>query len=127
MGLAGQSESFTHFGGFEVVQASTRLDLRIIAPSAGSILFYFIIWKGGPPSLDLSHELGRKPRHHNHLVVNQIHPESVHVTAVLVQYTTPTGRINNGVATSWLAQKKPQADQEVMHRVPIFIRKSQFR
>lgn len=48
----------------------------------------------------------------------------MHVTAVLVQYKTPTGRINNGVATTYLKKKKP-GDEDV--RVPVFIRKSQFR
>lgn len=85
--------------------------------------------KSCKPPLDLICELlpRLQARYYSISSSGKIHPESVHVTAVLVQYTTPTGRINNGVATSWLAQKKPQADQEVMHRVPIFIRKSQFR
>jgi NADPH-ferrihemoprotein reductase len=45
---------------------------------------------------------------------------------VLVQYETPTGRVNKGVATTFLAQKHPH-DGEPLPRVPIFIRKSQFR
>ena len=43
-----------------------------------------------------------------------------------MNYKTPTGRINNGVATTWLAVKKPLSEQPP-HQVPIFIRKSQFR
>jgi NADPH-ferrihemoprotein reductase len=43
-----------------------------------------------------------------------------------VQYKTPTGRVNKGVATTFLAMKHPQDGQE-LPRVPIFIRKSQFR
>ena len=31
-----------------------------------------------------------------------MHPTSVHITAVLVEYTTRTDRTNRGVATSWL-------------------------
>jgi NADPH-ferrihemoprotein reductase len=50
---------------------------------------------------------------------------TIHVTAVLVQYETPTNRINKGVATSWLAKKIPTA--QVFPTVPIFVRRSQFR
>lgn len=50
----------------------------------------------------------------------------MHLTAVLVQYETPTGRVNKGVATTFLAQKRPIDDQPAP-RVPIYIRKSQFR
>jgi len=49
----------------------------------------------------------------------------VHVTAVLVEYKTPTGRTNMGVATTYLRNKQPQSGEKV--KVPIFIRKSQFR
>lgn len=50
----------------------------------------------------------------------------MHITAVLVHYETPTGRTNKGVATTFLSAKKPN-DGEPAPRVPIFIRKSQFR
>lgn len=56
----------------------------------------------------------------------QLHPTTVHITAVLVNYETSTGRVNKGVTTTFLAQKHPQ-DGEPLPRVPIFIRKSQFR
>jgi NADPH-ferrihemoprotein reductase len=45
---------------------------------------------------------------------------------VLVHYKTPTGRVNKGVATTFLAQKLPH-EGEPLPRVPVFIRKSQFR
>lgn len=45
---------------------------------------------------------------------------------MLVQYETPTGRFNKGVATTFLSLKHPQ-DGQPLPRVPIFIRKSQFR
>lgn len=54
----------------------------------------------------------------------QIYPTTVHITAVLVQYETKAGRTNKGVATSYLKAKIPE-NGEV--KVPIFIRKSQFR
>lgn len=43
-----------------------------------------------------------------------------------MNYQTPTGRVNKGVATTFLAQKHPE-DGQPLPRVPIFIRKSQFR
>jgi len=55
----------------------------------------------------------------------KISPERIHITAVLVEYATPTGRTNKGVATSWLSKKRP--DNGTKPTVPIFVRKSQFR
>uniref|UniRef100_A0A348G635 NADPH--cytochrome P450 reductase n=1 Tax=Odontomachus monticola TaxID=613454 RepID=A0A348G635_ODOMO len=54
----------------------------------------------------------------------KLHPTSIHITAVVVEYQTPTGRTNKGVTTSWLKQKHP-SDPPCL--VPIFVRKSQFR
>ncbi|XP_033224319.1 NADPH--cytochrome P450 reductase isoform X5 [Belonocnema kinseyi] len=54
----------------------------------------------------------------------KLHPTTVHITAVVVEYKTPTGRINRGVTTSWLKEKHP-SDPPCL--VPIFVRKSQFR
>ncbi|KAL3858480.1 hypothetical protein ACJMK2_013069 [Sinanodonta woodiana] len=53
------------------------------------------------------------------------YPESVHITAVLVNYQTRTGRTMKGVATNWLALKKPENGDK--QTVPIYVRKSQFR
>lgn len=55
-----------------------------------------------------------------------MYPETVHITAVVVQYKTPTGRVNKGVTTTWLADNKPEPGKP-LPRVPVFIRKSQFR
>ncbi|XP_014483001.1 PREDICTED: NADPH--cytochrome P450 reductase isoform X2 [Dinoponera quadriceps] len=54
----------------------------------------------------------------------KLHPTSIHITAVVVEYETPTGRVNKGVTTSWLKEKHP-SDPPCL--VPIFVRKSQFR
>ncbi|OXU28241.1 hypothetical protein TSAR_010767 [Trichomalopsis sarcophagae] len=54
----------------------------------------------------------------------KLHPNEIHITAVVVEYKTPTGRINRGVTTSWLKEKHP-SDPPCL--VPIFVRKSQFR
>ncbi|XP_020298213.1 NADPH--cytochrome P450 reductase isoform X2 [Pseudomyrmex gracilis] len=54
----------------------------------------------------------------------KLYPNSVHITAVVVEYKTPTGRINKGVTTTWLKEKHPS---DPLCLVPIFVRKSQFR
>lgn len=56
----------------------------------------------------------------------KVHPTSVHICAVVVEYTTPTGRVNKGVATTWLKNKVP-VDNGHQASVPLYIRKSQFR
>jgi len=54
---------------------------------------------------------------------SKIHPNSVHLTAVMIEYETPTKRVNKGVATNFLKNKKPCVGDVV----PVFIRKSQFK
>nr|AQR00227.1 NADPH-cytochrome P450 reductase [Cnaphalocrocis medinalis] len=84
--------------------------------------------KSCKPPLDHLCELlpGLQPRYYSISSSPKMHPETVHVTAVVVQYKTPTGRVNKGVATTWLAQHKPVPGQP-LPRVPVYIRKSQFR
>jgi NADPH-ferrihemoprotein reductase len=67
-----------------------------------------------------------QPRYYSISSSSKLHPTTVHITAVLVQYETPTGRTNNGVCTTYLKLKQP-SDGESVPRAPIFIRKSQFR
>lgn len=55
----------------------------------------------------------------------KVHPQSIHITAVVIKYETRTGRIAKGVATNWLALKKPE--NGIKPTVPIYVRKSQFR
>ncbi|XP_076817473.1 NADPH--cytochrome P450 reductase-like [Clavelina lepadiformis] len=59
----------------------------------------------------------------------KMHPTSIHICAVLVEYDTSSGRTNLGVATNWLKTKIPVPGSEafVQPRVPIYVRKSQFR
>ncbi|XP_015037010.2 NADPH--cytochrome P450 reductase isoform X2 [Drosophila pseudoobscura] len=66
-----------------------------------------------------------QPRYYSISSSAKLHPTDVHVTAVLVEYKTPTGRTNKGVATTYLKNKVPNGSEEV--KVPVFIRKSQFR
>ncbi|GFU19605.1 NADPH--cytochrome P450 reductase, partial [Nephila pilipes] len=54
----------------------------------------------------------------------KVYPQSIHITAVLVDYETPTKRINKGVATGFLKQIVPSDDNS---KIPIFVRRSQFR
>lgn len=66
-----------------------------------------------------------QPRYYSISSSAKLHPNMVHVTAVLVEYETKTGRVNKGVATTFLSQKRPSGEESP--RVPVFIRKSQFR
>lgn len=65
-----------------------------------------------------------KPRYYSISSSPKQHPSTAHVTAVVVEYNTGTGRKHKGVCTSWLARKN--VDEET-HRVPCFIRTSTFR
>lgn len=51
----------------------------------------------------------------------------MHICAVAVEYETKTGRINKGVATTWLRAKEPAKENGRRALVPMFVRKSQFR
>lgn len=79
------------------------------------------------PALDHLCELlpRLQPRYYSISSSPKLYPNTVHITAVKVEYKTPTNRINKGVATTWLAEKLPKEDD--YPTVPIFIRKSQFR
>lgn len=56
----------------------------------------------------------------------KLYPDSVHITAVLIEYETKSGRTNKGVATNWLKTKIPSENGHKI-LVPMFIRRSQFR
>lgn len=56
----------------------------------------------------------------------QVHPNSIHICAVTVEYETKTGRLNKGVATNWLKDKVPNENGR-NSLVPMYVRKSQFR
>ncbi|XP_023262400.1 NADPH--cytochrome P450 reductase isoform X2 [Seriola lalandi dorsalis] len=57
---------------------------------------------------------------------SKVHPNSIHICAVVVEYKTKTGRMNKGVATNWL-KNKLISDNGHKSTVPMYIRKSQFR
>ncbi|KAJ3591306.1 hypothetical protein NHX12_009252 [Muraenolepis orangiensis] len=54
-----------------------------------------------------------------------IHPNSIHICAVVVEYKTKTDRLHHGVATTWL--KNMTVVNGHKSTVPMYIRKSQFR
>ena len=68
-----------------------------------------------------------QPRFYSIASSAKLHPNSVHVCGVVVEYNTPTGRVNKGVATTWLREKVPGLEGEEDPRVPVFVRRSQFR
>lgn len=103
-----------------------------------------------------------QPRFYSISSSGKVHKDSVHVTAVVIEYETPTGRTNNGVCTKWLqpmipdenanekTEKKPETEEnvegeaedvavdkkeenttnaakEAQFKVPIYVRRSQFR
>ncbi|BFZ18903.1 hypothetical protein BsWGS_21942 [Bradybaena similaris] len=81
-----------------------------------------------PPLDHLCELLPRlQPRFYSISSSPKLHPNSIHITAVMVEYTTPTKRHTKGVCTSYLANKKPGTDNGHPVRVPIYVRKSQFR
>lgn len=51
----------------------------------------------------------------------------MHICAVAVEYEAKSGRLNKGVATSWLRAKEPAGENGRRALVPMFVRKSQFR
>ena len=66
-----------------------------------------------------------QPRYYSISSSPKVNPNIISITAVLVDWTTRTGRNQKGVATSWLSMKHPTENHKP--RVPIFVRKSQFR
>nr|XP_027203327.1 NADPH--cytochrome P450 reductase-like [Dermatophagoides pteronyssinus] len=75
--------------------------------------------------IEFLHKL--QPRYYSISSSPKFYPDSVHITAVVVEYETKTSRINKGVTTSWLKEHKQVIPDQPAPIVPIFIRKSQFR
>ena len=56
-----------------------------------------------------------------------MNPTSIHITAVVVRWTTKTGREQKGVATTWLQTKKPIGTFSSPYLFPLPDRFSNFR
>lgn len=70
-----------------------------------------------------------QPRFYSIASSGKVHPTSIHICGVVVEYKIPDGRTNLGVATTWLRNKVPIGEGEEMEcpKVPIYVRRSQFR
>jgi len=67
-----------------------------------------------------------QPRYYSISSSSNISPGRVSLTAVLVDYITPTKRQAKGVTTTWLSIHRNISDG-VIYKIPAFIRKSQFK
>jgi len=82
------------------------------------------------PSIDHLMELlpRLQPRLYSISSSGRVHKESIHVTAVVVEYKTKTGRTNNGVCTKWLQKMIPSNEEDQLEfKIPCYVRRSQFR
>ncbi|KAL2096336.1 hypothetical protein ACEWY4_008484 [Coilia grayii] len=80
-----------------------------------------------PPADHLCELLPRlQARYYSIASSSKVHPNSIHICCVVVEYETSTGRTNRGVATNWLKSKLP-TDNGHKASVPMYVRKSQFR
>ncbi|XP_026564441.1 NADPH--cytochrome P450 reductase [Pseudonaja textilis] len=80
-----------------------------------------------PPMDHLCELLPRlQARYYSIASTSKVDPNSIHICAVVVEYTTKTNRVNKGVATNWLMKKQPNENGH-KSTVPLYVRKSQFR
>jgi NADPH-ferrihemoprotein reductase len=68
-----------------------------------------------------------QPRFYSISSSSRVHPETIHITGVVVEYKTKTNRVNKGVATSWLKPMVPRAEDSREFLIPVYVRRSQFR
>ena len=108
MGGKGQAYSGSSAGRSSIFQTSPGLSTRAATTSASPLLLHFFLTKGkGSSYLDAqmttfcTYICYKHTRTHS-----QMYPNSIHITAVLVEYETRTGRTNRGVATSWLKRQQ---------------------
>mmetsp|Transcript_6849 Transcript_6849/g.13626 ORF Transcript_6849/g.13626 Transcript_6849/m.13626 type:complete len:656 (+) Transcript_6849:68-2035(+) len=62
-----------------------------------------------------------QPRYYSISSSPKVHPTSVHITCAVVRDIMPTGRVHNGVASTWLARVR------VGQKIPVFLRSSSFK
>ncbi len=81
-----------------------------------------------------------QPRFYSISSSSRVHKDRIHITAVVIEYETPTGRTNQGVATTWMKPMIPTPEPEPapegetvkknsssQYKVPVYVRRSQFR
>jgi len=68
-----------------------------------------------------------QPRYYSISSSPNKYPNSVHLTAVLVDYVTPTKRHARGVTTLWLSTHRAEPEKNIFPRIPAFIRRSNFK
>jgi NADPH-ferrihemoprotein reductase len=68
-----------------------------------------------------------QPRFYSISSSPKVTPDSVHVTAVMVDYDTSTGRRVKGVCTDFLLRKQPDVENANEATVLCYVRKSAFR
>ena len=85
-----------------------------------SVLEAFPSWR--PPLDHVLEVLPRlQPRYYSISSSPKVHPRRAHITAITVEYTTPTGAVRRGVCTSYFSRLSAG------DRVECFIRTSSFR
>jgi len=70
-----------------------------------------------------------QPRFYSIASSGKVHPTSIHICGVVVEYKIPDGRTNLGVATTWLKEKLPvgEGEDRLGPKVPVYVRRSTFR
>lgn len=99
-----------------------------VVKSARNIVHVINDLKSFRPPADLLIELlpRLQPRYYSISSSNLVNPDSVSITAVVVEYTSLAGYSNKGVATNYL-RNNTLLSQDQTKRVPICFAQSQFR
>eukprot|EP00898_Chlorokybus_atmophyticus_P005609 jgi/Chlat1/6049/Chrsp4S00491 len=63
-----------------------------------------------------------QPRYYSISSSSRMHPDNIHVTAAVVRGPTPSGRLHEGVCSSWLSRAEPGT-----HIAPVFVRSTAFK
>lgn len=91
-----------------------------------TVLEVLKLYPNSKPPLDHFLEMLPKlqPRYYSISSSSVAHPESIHITAVLVDWITPTNRHAKGVTTHYLKDIVVPENGENYPRIPVFVRKN---